>query len=68
MSKKLNFEKFKLPRNKTVELIKVSKKVHFREYFENDIKNSKEIWKSIRNLKRGSRGAARAAKSLRRSV
>ena len=60
--------KFQLLRKKTVELIKVSKKVHFREYFENDIKNSKEIWKGIRNLKRGSRGAARAAKSLRRSV
>ena len=50
MSKELNFEKYKLPRNKTVELIKVIKKVHFRGYFQKNIKNSKEIWKGIRNL------------------
>ena len=50
MSKQLNFEKYKIPRNKTVELIKVSTKVHFREYFQKNIKNSKEIWKIIPNL------------------
>ena len=49
-SKQLNFEKYKLLRNKTVELIKVIKKVHFRGYFQKNIKNSKEILKGIRNL------------------
>ena len=47
-----NAKFWKIPTStkKTVELIKVCKKVHFREYFQKNIKNSKEIWKGIRNF------------------
>ena len=46
--KQQHFEKFL--RNKLVELIRVSKRLHFREYFHKNLKNPKEIWKGIRDL------------------
>ena len=45
-----SIEKFKFLRNKLVELIRVSKRLHFREYFHKNLKNPKEIWKGIRDL------------------
>ena len=48
--KQQHFEKFKFLRNKLVELIRVSKRLHFREYFHKNLKNPKEIWKGIRDL------------------
>ena len=43
--------KFKTYRNTIVKLTHQCKEDYFKSYFENNKKNSKEIWNGIRNLK-----------------
>ena len=44
------YNKFKLYRNKIVSLIRYSKANYYKQYFLNNINNSKNIWKGIKEI------------------
>ena len=48
--KTILFKKYKEIRNRIVCLIRTSKRLHFRKYFEENISNPKNLWKGINEL------------------
>ena len=45
-----NKDKYKLYQNKITNLIRMSKKHYYQDYFENNITNMKKTWEAINNL------------------